>query len=295
MIQQPRFPDFFILGAAKSGTTSLHAWLAQHSEIAMSEPKEPFFFEAEYERGLAFYWRHYFDHWNGQRVLGDARHRNLYLPYIPKRIRESAPDGRFVIILRDPVRRAMSHWWHWFTRGREDLYFEDALEADLARIVTHEEISTPAQIAYYSAHLGADGRGPHRTYLDTGYYAIQLQRYLEHFPRERFKVMILEEVIKKPQQHCAELFEFLQVNPAQASTINYDVANRADSMDRRVAARWTATRARALIRGENTTAVPSIVTPAPPMSRSIKTWLRAHYAPHNEALAKLLGRPLPWD
>ncbi|HTA92590.1 MAG TPA: sulfotransferase, partial [Polyangiaceae bacterium] len=226
MTQQPRFPDFFILGAAKSGTTSLQAWLAQHSEIAMSEPKEPFYFEAEYDRGVAFYWHRYFSHWDGERLVGEARHRNLYLPYVPERISASAPDARLVVILRDPVRRAMSHWWHWFARGREDLYFEEALEQDMARIATANEISTPAQIAFYAAQLGADGRGPHRTYLDTGYYAIQLRRYFELFPRDRFKIMILEEVVENPQQHCADLFEFLHVNPAGAAAIDYNVANR---------------------------------------------------------------------
>jgi hypothetical protein len=295
MIQQPRFPNFFILGAAKSGTTSLHGWLAQHSEIAMSEPKEPFFFEAEFDRGVVFYWKHYFSHWNGQRVVGEARHRNLYLQYVPERIRASAPDARFVAILRNPVRRALSHWWHWFARGREDLYFEAAIQEDLRRIVAGHEISTPAQIAYYATQLGTDGKGPHRTYLDTGYYAVQLRRYFEIFPRDRFKIMILEDVVKNPRQHCTELLEFLQVNPAEAASINYDVANFADSMDPRVAARWTATRTHALLRGGEPRSGPPIVAETPRMSRSIEAWLKAHYAPHNEALGELLGRRLPWS
>ena len=291
---QPRFPDFFILGAAKSGTTSLHGWLAQHSEIAMSEPKEPFFYETEYELGVAFYWHRYFNHWNGQRLIGDARHRNLYLPYIPERIRTSAPNARFIAILRDPVRRAMSHWWHWFARGREELFFEEALEQDLLRIASGDQITTPDQIASYAAQLGTDGRSHIRTYLDTGYYAIQLRRYFEIFPRDKFKILIFEEVVKDPQRHCADVFEFLGVNPEEAKTISYDAANPADVMDRRVAARWTTTRAHALLRGGEPQSGPPIVTHAPPMSRSIEARLRAHFAPHNAALAELLGRPLPW-
>jgi Sulfotransferase domain len=296
MNQQPRFPDFFVLGAAKSGTTSLHAWLAQHSEIAMSKPKEPFFFEAEYERGVSFYWQRYFNHWAGERLLGDARHRNLYLPYVPARICASAADARLVVILRNPVRRALSHWWHWFARGRDDLYFEAALERDLARIAAGREVSTPAEIAAYSAQLSVDGRGVHRTYLDTGYYAIQLQRYFALFPRDRFKIMIFEEVVTNPQRHCADLFEFLGVNPSEAGDISYDVfANHAGSMIPRVAARWTAMRTHAILRGGDPPSGPPIVTQGPKMSRSIEAWLVAHYAPHNEALEDLLGRRLPWD
>ena len=296
MIQQPRFPDFFILGAAKSGTTSLHAWLEQHSEIAMSNPKEPFFFEAEYERGLAYYWQRYFNHWAGERLVGDARHRNLYLPYVPARISASAPDARLIAILRNPVRRALSHWWHWFARGRDELYFEAALEVDLSRIAAGNQISTAAEIAGYSAQLCADGRGPHRTYLDSGYYAEQLQRYFAHFPRDRMKIMIFEEVVQNPRRHCAELFEFLGVNPGEARRISYAVfANQAESMVPRIAARWTTMRTHAMLRGGDPPSGPAIVTRGPSMSRSVEAWLVAHYAPYNEALAELLGRRLPWD
>ena len=55
-------PDILILGAAKCGTSSLHAWLAEHPDICMSEPKEPKFFEAEFEQGFDFYRRRYFPH-----------------------------------------------------------------------------------------------------------------------------------------------------------------------------------------------------------------------------------------
>lgn len=97
------YPDFFILGAAKCGTTSLHAWLDFHPDILMSDPKEPFFFEAEYERGREYYRETYFKHWQGQPLTGDARHRNLYFSYIPERIRELNPAARFIILLRELI------------------------------------------------------------------------------------------------------------------------------------------------------------------------------------------------
>lgn len=290
-----RFPDFFILGAAKSGTTSLHAWLSRHSEIAMSDPKEPFFFEAEYELGLPFYWRRYFDHWSGQRIVGEARHRNLYLPYVPKRILASAPDALFVVILRNPISRALSHWWHWFARGRENSYFESALEQDLERIEKAQEISSVDEIADYAAHLGADGRGPNRTYLDTGYYAIQLKRYFELFPRDRFKILFLEEVKQDPKKYCIELLRFLGANPEEAEHFDYRADNLAYNIDPRAAARWTTARARSLIKGTAQPAGPPIVARAPQMSEKTKAWLESHYASHNAALAELLGRRLPWD
>lgn len=261
----------------------------------MSEPKEPFFFEAEYELGVAYYWYRYFSHWKGQRLVGDARHRNLFLPYVARRIEATVPGARFIVILRDPVSRAMSHWWHWFRFGREELYFDEAIETDFERISAGEDFSTPEQIAYYQAHLGADGRGPYRTYVDTGHYAIQLERYFELFPRDRFRILIMEEVVKNPRAHCAALFEFLQVDPAEADRLNYDQLNRADLMFKRFAARWTSRRMHALLRGGAPHGGPPVMARAPKMSPETRARLRKHFAPHNKRLAELLGRPLPWS
>ena len=61
-------PTFFLLGASKAGTTSLHYYLAQHPGILMSDPKEPAYFRLEYERGADWYWRTYFRRYAGQRV-----------------------------------------------------------------------------------------------------------------------------------------------------------------------------------------------------------------------------------
>ena len=96
-------PDFFILGAAKAGTTSLFELLKLHPDVFMSSPKEPFFFEYEYEKGLGFYSRTYFRGWNGQKRIGEARVSHLLLPFVPGRIRASRPEARLIAILRDPV------------------------------------------------------------------------------------------------------------------------------------------------------------------------------------------------
>lgn len=105
-----RLPSFFILGAAKCGTTSLHAYLGQHPDVCVSDPKEPFFFEAEFDRGATYYFNRYFSHWAGERIVGEARHRNLYMPYIPERILRFNPRARLIICVRNPTERAISHW-----------------------------------------------------------------------------------------------------------------------------------------------------------------------------------------
>ena len=115
-------PNFFILGAPKSGTTTLYHALEKHPAVHLSTPKEPYYFEDEYEQGPEFYWRTYFAAgWKGQSLIGDARAAHLYLPYVPRRIYTTVPEARLVAILRNPVERAFSHWWMRHSHGREPL------------------------------------------------------------------------------------------------------------------------------------------------------------------------------
>jgi hypothetical protein len=108
MSHSPRRPNFFILGSAKCGSTTLYEHLGQHPDVFFSTPKEPIFFEAEYEKGFDYYWDTYFAAWDGQAAIGEARHRNLFLPYVAPRVHAACPDARLIVIVRNPVDRAYS-------------------------------------------------------------------------------------------------------------------------------------------------------------------------------------------
>jgi len=142
-----RYPSVFVLGAAKSSTTSLHVCLDQHPNVFMSRPKEPLFFEAEYVRGAEFYFNKYFRGWRGEAVVGESRHRNLYLPYVAARIARYNPGAKLIVLLRNPAERAVSHWWHWRSRNLELLPAQAAFEADLERIQTGDTLMLPHEIA----------------------------------------------------------------------------------------------------------------------------------------------------
>jgi hypothetical protein len=267
-------PSFFILGAAKSGTTSLHYYLKECPGILMSDPKEPYFFEDEYERGATFYFNSYFSKWNGERVVGEARHRNLYLPWVAERIHAYNPAAGLIVILRNPVERAISHWWHWRHESAwraEQLPLKDALAANLRRI----ETAPVQQLAHYKSVLELDRDGPFRmyvnegglrTYLDSGYYLDQIERYVRLFGRRRVHVVLLDDLIAAPQATVAGVLEFLGSNPRYAEQIEYPVCNRS---------------------------VPGMMEH---VDDGVVGWLKDHYAPHNERLAAFLGRPLAcWD
>jgi hypothetical protein len=255
------FPSFFVVGAAKSGTTSLHVYLDQHPDIFMSKPKEPFFFEAEYDRGPEYYYRRYFGGWKSEREVGESRHRNLYLPYIPARIHGYNPEARIIAILRNPAERAISHWWHWRSRGQEPLPLVDALQADLERIQDGGKISAQDKVSEYAARID-QGYGVHRTYLDTGYYLEQLLRYETLFGRARLHIVLAEDLFGNPEQTVSGVFSFLDVDSGVARRAKYDVYNDAlPGKEQQVTA-------------------------------EVWSWLIDHYRLHNRELENFLGRSL---
>jgi hypothetical protein len=294
---------FFLLGAAKAGTTSLHAWLDQHPMVWMSNPKEPFFFEAEFEKGVDYYHRIYFRNAGPEQLLGDARHRNLYLPYIPERIQALCPEARFLVVLRNPVDRAYAHWWHWYRLGREALDFREALQEDESRILSGKSVCTPQEISDYVSLLDADGKGPYRTYLDSGYYAAQLERYFEFFPRERFRILLFEDLISNPPAVVADICTFLGLEPLPAGAVSFQARNSSGQLCWRFAGAKILKRWRYALRNAPASLLSAegrrALYERPNLEADERQWLQHHYASHNARLGMLLGRDLaewqPWS
>ena len=190
-----QLPTFLILGAQKCGTTSLHALLSQHHEICMSEPKETHFFNIHFEKGLEYYGETFFNRWEGQRVVGEASPPYLFLPNIPQRIAAAFPGIKMVVILRDPVKRAFSHWWMNTTFGLESLSFKDAIRHSLQ--LSSEDM--------------AKARMCERFYLQVGYYAEQLKRYLEFFPREQFHIIFSDDLTHDTEATLKGIYSFIGV------------------------------------------------------------------------------------
>jgi len=301
-------PNFLILGAAKSGTTSLYYYVGQHPDVCLSQPKEPLFFESEYERGLGFYWERYFGQCNGQSAIGEARVYNLYLPYVPQRIRDSLPHARFIAVLRDPVDRAYSHWWHRYTRRIERLSFEDAVADNLETLRAGPRFEGDAGALEWQRGLFRNMNGTrYRTYVDLGYYAEQLGRYLELFPRERLKVILYEELVSDPAAVARDVWGFLGVDP-EVELEDLRAQNVANPS-------LTPWYERALLRAYKASNL-GVVLPAswklraraaeaalrdwleedpidrPPLAAETRRDLGEHFAAHNETLAALLGRDL---
>ncbi len=208
-------PNLFILGAAKCGTTLLYDLLNQHPEICMSVTKEPLFFEAEYEKGLDYYWNRYYSDYKDEKIIGEARHRNLYLPYIAERIKNCMPDAKLIVILRNPTDRAFSHWWHCYSYGVEKLSFDDAICEDLNRIEKGITFKGDTGPKLWKKNLNFRyGKNEYRTYIDSGYYSEQIERFLQLFPRKQLKIVFLEDLSLDTTKVISELCSFLTIAPS---------------------------------------------------------------------------------
>jgi Sulfotransferase domain len=188
-------PNFFVLGVPKCGTTTLHQVLMAHPHIFMTKEKEPHFFDRDtyYNRGLDRYLRDHFRGAAGFKARGEA---SSYLASGRKagdRIRRDlGKDLRFVVILRDPVKRAWSHYLHQCRHGVETESFERALELEPTRL----SAGKPAFTAYFR----------------DGLYAHQLRAWFEAFPREHFLVLLTEDLAERPGAVARQAFAFLDVD-----------------------------------------------------------------------------------
>ncbi|MEM6553070.1 MAG: sulfotransferase [Planctomycetota bacterium] len=308
-------PNLFVLGAAKSGSTTLHRYLDRLPDVCMSRPKEPFFFEAFYDRGLDFYREHYFGHYQGERYIGDARHRNLFLPYVPDRIKAVSPDARLIAILRHPVDRALSHWHHYHARGIDQASFKRAISEDIKRIASGKRVETPEEQAQHADRMfvGEDkhrlGLGLYRTYVDTGYYAQQLQRYFDRFDAKQLHVILFDDLEHQPEAMFERLRAFLRVEQPpddEPEVLHANAAlpqppGRLEQFRRRldqfgsrqswrsiVPAGLRAT-AKAWLRRSDY-AKTSVRKPS--VSPRTRAMLLRHYEPHTRALEEMLGRSL---
>lgn len=216
-------PNLVIMGAQKSGTTSLHEYLKVHPDIFMSSPiKEPGLFLGE-ERARTF-WKtagqpiaslqellhermlqgYQGEHWFGDASTHYTIGQRSRAWGIPQRMHAVNPDMRFVYILRNPVERILSNYHHSRAKGRCTGTLQDFLVSE---------------------------EGP--SSILTSRYWYQLEAYLEVFRPEQFHVIIFEEFLEQPQQSMAALWAFLDL-PAPASSPKFVAHNAGNHENPRV-------------------------------------------------------------
>lgn len=287
-----RWPNFFVVGAAKAGTTSLYEHLRRHPQIYLSPVKEPHFFSRVkpapgrdvFFGGVAdaHAYLELFEGASSQPVIGEASTSYLWDAETPARIHAVRPDAKIVIMLREPVSRAYSHYLNDVREGIERRTFADALREDLA--------------------TEPKGWGVSSLYVELGLYCEQVARYLRRFPRENVLVLLFEEFVRGVPSELDRVFAFLRVErielPSKTPARNPYARPRSRASTfvlgtpgvRRVARRLVPPRLRPfgkrllLARGEK-----------PALDEDARQLLAGLYAGQAACLERLLGRPVPWE
>src|SRR5512133_3335666 len=275
------WPNLFLVGVVKGGTTSLAAYLDQHPDIFMSLVKEPHFFTDAAPRGSVKDERAYLKLFAAarERVRGEASASYFTDSASPAAIKDANPEAKILVILRDPVERAYSHYLDNLQHGSESRSFAEAIEAELAG-------ERPA------------GTEP---YVSRGFYVEPLDRYLEYFG-ESVHVVFLEDMAGDPASELREIFEFLEVDPDIADWVRserrntYALARRSTS---RLVGSPRARRAGQFL-------VPRRLRPTverllfkradkPAVDEEVRGILAEVYRIDRGPLEQRVGRPLPWD
>lgn len=200
-----QLPNFLIIGGQKCGTTALHSTLSLHQQVFMSAEKEINFFTSHYSSGLDSYRKHFAAAEPHHLALGEASPGYICHPDAPQRILDSLGEVRLVILLRDPIKRAVSQYWDNRRHFGEKLTLSQAIDSYL------EKSYDPSRPGYFSR----------------GIYIDQIERYCHLFPRNKIHVIIFEELLASSKNELTKLYEFLEVRTDRAPVELKGEANRA--------------------------------------------------------------------
>lgn len=276
-------PNFIGIGAQKCATTWVYRVLEDHPEALLSDPKELHFFSSNFDHGYQWYESH-FPETPSARAVGEYSTTYFYSADAAARAHRYNPSFRLIVTLRDPVARAYSNHLHEVRAGH----------------ITSTDQSFEA----------CEGDNP--MYVDQSRYAVQLKKWLAHFPAEQMLVLFQEEIESDPAAQATKLYRFLGLDAAHVSPylherVNVSAVNRsgvarnallagARTLRRLVGDRFV----RDLktnpfvksLRGANKQDLKEVIAP---LQDGTASRLRAQLAEDMRELAHLLGRTdLPW-
>lgn len=253
-------PDFIIIGAQKSGTSSLFAYLTQHPNLSPSLIKEVHYFDHNFYEGNDWYRTHFPSSLYrsfARRVLRreiaiyEASPSYLAHPHVPQRVYDMIPNIKLIALLRNPADRAYSHYHDRLRKNRETLSFEEAIRMD-KRILSE-----------YKGQENGDNYKldeVHYSYLSRGIYVDQLKTWMKVFPQEQFLILKSEDFFADPATTVNRVLKYLGLPSWELRTH----------------------------KKHNTGSYPK-------MSAETRKDLAEYFAPHNERLYEYLGMDLGWD
>lgn len=193
-------PNTIIIGAQKAGTTSLYDWLSQHPDVYGEKSMKdfPFFVNNEfYSKGLEWFQKSFSEYKNEKIILHGHVNYIYFSELASQRIHEDlGQNTKIIVILRNPIDRAYSAFWHQKKVGYEHIdTFETALSAERERLHS-TNFRTLAEL----------------TYIDHGYYSKQLPDYFNMFNKDNIKIILFEDLVKNKSLVVKSIFNFLEID-----------------------------------------------------------------------------------
>lgn len=220
-------PNYIIIGVQKGGTSSLFRYLLQHPNVVPGFKKEVKFFDGNYQKGLEWY-RYNFPLTtqisDPHAQTGEASPSYVFHPLVPQRIKEALPNIKLILLLRDPVARAYSHYQGNLRKGQESLSFQEAIEQEQSRLEGERE-NIIADQKYPMYHYLV------YSYLARGVYIDQVKNWFKSFPREQILILRSEDFFNNPPKVFQRVLTFLGLPDWKLD--NYDIFNfgRYEKMD----------------------------------------------------------------
>lgn len=190
-------PNFFIVGTPKSGTTSLFNYLEEHPEIFVPTIKEPHFFSHP-EVASTYYkttligemdkYNALYEDGKGYKVIGDFSSSYLFNERSAAKIKSFNPEAKIIVILRNPTKRAVSHYMMDYSQGY--------INATLMEVITNKKKHPD----FY------------KQYMEIGFYESQLTQYYKEFPKKQVLVLLSDQLFSETEKTVTEIFDFLGVN-----------------------------------------------------------------------------------
>jgi len=274
-MSEQTWPNFFIVGAPKAGTTALYHYLKQHPQIFMSPIKETYFFSLNFHRGVIKDKHKYlslFKEAAGYPAIGEATTAYLRDEVAPFLIKRYVPRARIIALLRDPLERAYSHFLMYVRNGRETKSFLEALR--------------------YSPHA--------KKYITASLYAEPIKRYWKVFRKDRVMIVMFEDLKKDPREVTRQVVRFLDVDIEPVDKFDFSVPNPARIPRSSIfipllrAQKYIPIPFRAIPRTTKTWVLKTLTKPGrPPMDPRAIDFLRPIFESDIEELEQLLGKPLP--
>lgn len=206
-------PDFLIIGAPRSGSSSLYSYLIQHHSILPCKIKEPNYFAMYYNRTPSWY-RTFFPtklkkflcetKTKSRVVTGEASTQYYWHPHVPKRVKKLIPNTKIIILLRNPIKRSYSQYEMEVRHGNEKLSFEDAIRNEKSRI-SNEIEKMQRDEDYFSSKYTM------YAYLEKSIYVNYIKNWLKYFRKDQFLFLKSEIFFQETESVLEKTFQFLNL------------------------------------------------------------------------------------